>query len=539
MNKTSAGQMSLVDVAVVGLGPVGITLCTILGQRGLSVVGIDQADDIYALPRAMGMDHEVMRVFQNIGVADQLETIVSSYRDSEYRAADGSVLRRFISPPPPHSQGWPAYMTFIQPKLEGELRLKAAMLDNVRLITNTAVTSIGNPETPRLTLEDSAGNTTILEAQYVVGCDGGSSFVRRSLGIVLEDLIFDQPWLVVDMILSETAPRLPETNIQFCDPARPHTFVIGPGQLRRWEFMLMPGENPETINQPEWIWQQLSPWLKPGQAQLWRSAAYRFHALVAERWRSNKVFLAGDACHMTPPFLAQGMVQGIKDAANLGWKLAYAVKHGSEHLLDSYEQERQPVVREVVSITKELGQIICETDTEKAATRNADMMAVVNRGKGTFVRQSLFPPIRHGLIGRDSNGRPLPGAGEPCPQPFVRSHGGPLQRLDDVLGHDFNLLVDGLHIGEQLHARIIEAGLNLCTINGENDVYEEEAVLSGWMSVYEARAIISRPDHVVFGTARTESDLASLVEQLLLQLKVGSEKGSAIRPPKPHVSSIR
>jgi hypothetical protein len=275
-----------------------------------------------------------------------------------------------------------------------------------------------------------------------VGCDGGNSFVRRSLGIRFEDLDFHEPWLVVDMIVEDEHAQLPQTNIQFCSPARPHTYVVGPGRLRRWEFMILPGENADEINRETRIWELLSPWLRPDQARLWRSATYTFHALVAERWRMGNVFLAGDACHMMPPFLAQGMVQGVKDTANLSWKLAHVLRGGSERLLDTYEAERRSLVREVIEITKRLGRVICELDPEKARARDAELIAAMDAGQGIQIRQNLFPPIRHGLVGRSANGSLSPGAGEPCPQPWVVGRDGGA-RLDDMLPGGFILLLAG------------------------------------------------------------------------------------------------
>ncbi len=369
-------QSITTEVAIVGLGPVGNTLSNILGSSGIDVVGIDARDEVYSLPRAIGMDHEVMRVFQNIGIAGDLASVVSEYKDSIYRAADGALLRRFTSPPSPYRLGWPAYLTFVQPELERKLREKAISSDRIRLLTGSEVVALDSPESPQLTLRDcNTGDITALSARFVVGCDGGASFIRRGLGVKFEDLIFDQPWLVVDVILGDDDFDLPETNVQFCHPERPHTFVICPGRLRRWEFMMLPGETADELNRPERIWQLLSPWLKQGQAEIWRSATYRFHALVAETWRVGQVFLAGDACHMTPPFLAQGMVQGIKDAANLGWKLAHVLKGGPDRVLATYQQERRPLVHEVISITKELGQVICELDEEKAKRRDDELKA--------------------------------------------------------------------------------------------------------------------------------------------------------------------
>lgn len=402
------------DVVVVGLGPVGITLCNLLATAGVRVEGIDAADDVYALPRAIGMDHEVMRVFQNIGAADAIAAATGEYRPSEYRSANGVLLRRFESPSEPYPLAWPPYLTFIQPELERALRANGKRFPNLTLRTGTELVSLENPERPVLTLHDKAsGARTRRTPRFVIGCDGAASFVRRRLGVALEDLDFDEPWLVVDMILEDGHVALPETNVQFCDPARPHTYVCGPDRLRRWEFMILPGESPAEINRPERIWQLLSPWLRPDQARLWRSATYNFHALVAERWRVGSVFLAGDACHMTPPFLAQGMVQGIKDAANLAWKLAHVMGGASERLLDTYEAERRPFIREVIEVTKRLGKVICEVDPGKARARDAEMVAAMHAGQGVQIRQNLFPPSVTGLSPVALTGRRQPAPASP------------------------------------------------------------------------------------------------------------------------------
>jgi 3-(3-hydroxy-phenyl)propionate hydroxylase len=516
MDEPDADTAETLDVAVVGLGPVGITLCNILGQMGVRVVGIDARKDIYPLPRAIGMDHEVMRIFQNIGLADELTTLVGEYRNSEYRSADGELLRRFVSPPPPYKLGWPPYMTFVQPDLERKLHAKAARSDFISLRTGFEVVALEKPGAPVLTISDTnTGKTEMLRPKFVVGCDGGGSFVRRQLGIKFEDLIFDQPWLVIDVLLTDAAPPLPETNVQFCDPSRPHTFVYGPGRLRRWEFMMLPGETPEQINQTDRIWQLLSPWLKPGQAEIWRSATYRFHALVAEKWRSGHVFLAGDACHMTPPFLAQGMVQGIKDAANLGWRLGYVLRGGPERLLDSYEEERKPHVHAVISIAKNLGTIICEIDREKAKRRDDELKSRMASGEGTQIRQNLFPPILGGVIALGPDSKPVPGAGEQCPQPYVVSNNQRL-RMDDALGNGFVLIFRGLKPSGDIldYAARLSVAVYDIDIPTQNLQVDGDNVLRDWLSHLNATAVISRPDHVVFGTANSDEHLKMLLDQL-------------------------
>lgn len=509
-----------VDVVVVGLGPVGITLCNILASHGLRVIGLDSAEEVYDLPRAIGMDHEVMRVFQGIGVADALAPCIGEYRPSEYRSADGRLLRRLESPGEPYPLGWPPYLTFLQPDLERVLRERGKRHPNLSTRVSTDLVTLENPDAPTLTIRDNrTGRTETIRPRFVVGCDGGNSFVRRTLGIEFEDLIFDEPWVVVDVLLDDPTVSLPDTNVQYCDPRRPHTHVVGPGNLRRWEFMVLPGEDPAALNQPNRIWQLLSPWLRPDQGRLWRSAAYNFHALVAQEWRRGNVFLAGDACHMTPPFLAQGMVQGIKDAVNLGWKLAFAQKQGSNLLLDSYQSERRPVVRQVIWAAKDLGHVICELDPQKADIRNTRMISEVEQGKGLWMRQDLFPPISAGFIGQLSDGAPAPGAGKPSPQPWIVNPSG-RQRLDDVVGTSFAILTNtSFSLSAALTERALELGFGIHTISLKDGsspgIHEEEhSVFADWLSAHKVEAILVRPDQIVFGGARDPDGLLALVEQV-------------------------
>ncbi|MEI9430256.1 FAD-dependent monooxygenase [Mesorhizobium sp. Cs1299R1N3] len=305
-------------------------------------------------------------------------------------------------------------------------------------------------------------------------------------------------------------------------PRAPHTYVCGPGRLRRWEFMILPGEDPAEINWPERIWELLSPWSRPDQARLWRSATYNFHALVAEQWRVGSVFLAGDACHMIPPFLAQGMVQGIKDAANLAWKLIHVIGGGSERLLDSYEAERKPLVREVIEITKRLGKVICELDPAKASARDTEMLEAMRAGRGVQVRQNLFPPIRHGLIAASFEGRPGAGVGEPCPQPWIVGPSGRM-RLDDSLPPGFQLLIAGdMDLSPGLLDKSRQAGIAVHRIAQERSypsfLVEEDRVLAEWLRLRGARAVLVRPDHVVFGLAGDAREAELLVDQLQVML---------------------
>jgi 3-(3-hydroxy-phenyl)propionate hydroxylase len=241
-------------------------------------------------------------------------------------------------------------------------------------------------------LGDDGGKRSVT-ADYVIACDGASSEVREQVGIALEDLVFDEPWLVVDVLVNEEAlGKLPQTAAQYCDPARPTTFIIGPRNHRRWEIMLLPGEDPQEAQKPERVWQLLSQWLTPDEATLWRAASYRFHALVAREWRRGRVFLAGDAAHQQPPFIGQGMCQGLRDSANLVWKLDHVLHgHSGEALLDSYGEERGDHVRELTTRIKAIGQVICERDRRPHASAIGVSGGGGGRPAPSPVRKSFRP----------------------------------------------------------------------------------------------------------------------------------------------------
>lgn len=492
------GDRGMHDTAIIGLGPVGATAALLLARRGLSVAAIDRAAAVFDKPRAISLDHESLRLLQSLGLAEALAPISRPTRPTEFRAADGALLRRLLPQPPPNPQAWPANVMFIQPELDQLLRARLAAQPGVALRLGAAVTGLTqHPDHVALALED--GST--IHARYALCCDGAGSSMRRLLGAAHEDLEFDEPWVVVDTLVEDPALVLPETNVQYCHPARPSTFVHGPRNLRRWEFMILPGEDPQAMATEAAVWRLLAPWMKPGQARLWRVAAYRFHALVARPWRFGRVFLAGDAAHQTPPFMGQGLNQGLRDAANLCWKLAKATRGAAgEALLDSYEAERRPNVREVIAITRDLGRIICERDPDRAAARDAALKAEAAAGRADVIRQDLLPPLRDGFLAPDS-----PGAGMPCPQPWLETPEG-RARMDDLLGDaEFLLVLRG-----DLASPAAPPWLRVLRL-GAPPLVEAEGVLAAWMDRHGALALLARPDHVVFGTAGDGPGLAALL----------------------------
>ncbi|MBU6317901.1 MAG: FAD-dependent monooxygenase, partial [Acidobacteria bacterium] len=254
--------------------------------------------------------------------------------------------------------GWAGSHLFFQPGLERPLRA-AAVRNGADVRLSTTVVSIEQTEHDvGLGLDDGSA----VRAAWVVACDGARSTARRLLGVTMHDLQFEEPWLVLDLVLQPGTPEPSEVTLQVCDPKRPHTLVPMPAPRFRFEFMLLPGEDPAWIQQPEVIDRLLADWVDPATVEVERAAVYTFHGLVADQWRQGRVLLAGDAAHQMPPFLGQGMCSGMRDAANLAWKVD-AVVHGADPaLLDTYQAERAPHVRSIIESAVGFGRLICTTD---------------------------------------------------------------------------------------------------------------------------------------------------------------------------------
>jgi len=330
------------DVAIVGLGPTGATLANLCGMFGLRTVVYERSLAPYSQPRACHLDAEIARVFQQCGFEEQLSALLSESAGMEYVDGTGRQLFNFEGFHRKPLLGWHEDYVFLQPELEVVLRGGLARYDHVEVRLGSEVVD------PLALLDD---------AQWVVACDGGGGRTREQLGIGFADLGYDEQWLVVDVMLHhEPTPPLPSIIQQVCDPSRLATFVPGHGAHRRWEFQIHGAELPDP-------WSLLEPWgVTPDHGELVRAVPYRFHALVADRWRGGpdgRVLLAGDAAHMMPPFMGQGMCSGVRDAANVAWKLAEVVSGKSPaELLDAYERERRPHTEAVVAMSVAAGQTL-------------------------------------------------------------------------------------------------------------------------------------------------------------------------------------
>ncbi|TWO68667.1 bifunctional 3-(3-hydroxy-phenyl)propionate/3-hydroxycinnamic acid hydroxylase [Caenimonas sedimenti] len=501
------------DVAIVGYGPAGAVAAGLLGQAGLSVYVCERLREVYAIPRAISMDHEIQRVFQQLGVMDAVAPYCEPFTPSEFYGVDGQLIRRMTMVAPPYPQGYTPSVVFTQPPVERALRARVAELDNVTVELGVEMARVAQ-DSDGVTLDIVDGAATKqVRAKYAIACDGGSSTVRTQLEMPLEDLDFDEPWLVVDVLVNEQGlAKLPKTSVQYCEPERPCTLVIGPKNHRRWEISLKPGEDLKQVATEEETWKLLARWLTPQDGQLWRQASYRFHALVAAAWRKDRVFLAGDAAHMQPPFLGQGMCQGIRDAVNLSWKLAPVLRGevggaAGEALLDSYGIERKAHVRELTSRIKGVGAVICERDPAKARARDAKLLADCGGVVKDTPRQDILPRLEPGLLAQQDH----PARGSLFPQPWLLAGGGRRQ-MDAIAGNGWRLV---LAAGVSLDESASWPGLRLVSLDAQP---EADGVAAAWFHRHACVAALVRPDNYVFGLAADPADARALVDEAALAL---------------------
>lgn len=499
------------DVAIIGCGPVGALAANLLGTAGVRTIVIEQSLDPHPLPRAVHLDHEMMRLFQSAGVIDR---VAGDMRDTEghlHIGADGGVIRYMGTVGRPRPFGWSNDYFFYQPELEQHLRDALGACPHVTLRRGVTLSDLDQSADGVVLQVETLGGSERIEARFVIACDGARSSVRKLLGIELEDLDFEEPWLVIDAEVDAPVhfPPLhgvpPEADLQklsvmMCDPARPTTIVPGRGKMRRWEMMLLPGEDDAEMMAPETVAALLAPYLDGVPHRIVRATTYRFHGLVATRWQEGRVFLAGDAAHQTPPFFGQGMCHGLRDVANLAWKLGLVLSGGAPRsLLETYQPERDPHVRAVIEAAVAAGRYICMLDPAEAAVRDETMRARA-RSAGTATAADLIPAIRDGVIASGT-----PGAGERFIQPRLGSAGsGAL--LDDAIGGGWRLFVRDAGARPSRgpgDVTIVDAG----TLGDGGQV-------AAWLAARAVDAVLVRPDHYVFGSGRAD-ELLMMIDAAL------------------------
>ncbi|MGF0238557.1 bifunctional 3-(3-hydroxy-phenyl)propionate/3-hydroxycinnamic acid hydroxylase [Rhodococcus sp. IEGM1300] len=531
-------QQNTVDVAIAGYGPVGQTLAILLGQMGYSVAVFERWPVLYPLPRAVFYDHEIRRIFLAMGLGDALEKISQPSARYQWFNADWKVLVEIDWSAESISDGPFGYL-FNQPSLEAALDRKAKTISNVQVHQGWEATALKQDANgcdlvlTRVLRED--GKFSLGEeqqhvrARYVIGADGANSFVRQSLGIEWQDLGFQEDWLVVDL-QPKPGVQLDVPDIgQWCNPERPTTMVPGGPGYRRWEFMRLPHETIEDLQDTDKVWSLLSRWVTPDTADLVRHAVYQFRSRIAANWHSGRVLLAGDAAHVMPPFMGQGMCSGIRDAWNMSWRLDLLLRGlADEQLLHSYTLERKPQIRAVIEASMAMGKVVCVSDPVKAAERDAAYLS------GNVAPLPPFPGLTDGLLHEDGQLRGILGV-----------HGsieidGKVSRYDEVIGRGFHLLVRGDQdpfavLAPQQLAFIRDYGLSIVrlaeTADSAKGIYRDvSGKYLNFMAEAGLKVLVVRPDYYCYGGVAEVSALPELLNALQKQLQ-----GSAhVHPPLNH-----
>lgn len=512
MTKSSPGNaVTDADVAIVGFGPIGATLASLLGRRGLRVVVIERDLDVFPLPRAAHIDHQSLRLLQELGCLEELLPRMIPNPGVDFVTADRQLLMR-VPGDMPSVSGLPSSMYFHQPAFDRVLRRVAASIPEIDVRLGTEMLSLEMRDDGVVVSTRSAdGRGGEVKAAWVVGCDGAWSQVRESAEITLQSLNFDEQWLVVDLKLQRPIPSLPDRAVTICDPRRPLFAIPIPDGRFRFELQLHDGEDPLRMQQPDRVHELLEEWLSPNDAEIERSTVYTFHGLVAQPWRVGRVFLAGDAAHQMPPFLGQGMNSGMRDASNLAWKLALVVKgQAPERLLDTYELERRPHVTQVIEASVTFGAIICETDPGRAAERDRKWLLQPEppEQRLPFSLPSLVPGP---LV--------IHGGGELFIQPPKAGLNG---RLDDYIAGRFLVVA---RRPEQLGKAAEwwrEFGALVSTVD---ELPNCGGPVSEWLQRREADVVVVRPDHYVLAFNSSVDAITARVKEWLTP-KIGAAEGS-------------
>jgi 3-(3-hydroxy-phenyl)propionate hydroxylase len=545
--------METYDVAIIGYGPTGAIAANLLGLYDIRTVVIEREASTYNLPRAIVVDDETLRIFQYTGLIDEILPLTRAIDGEQFLNSRREVL--FTASLASYHTGYASSNAFYQPQLEAVLRRGVERFSCVKVYSGHEVTAqLQDEQDVTLTMQCLASHEqSQLQARYVLGCDGAKSITRLTADIHLQDLKFHQSWVVIDaMLKDEETAQQSHLVQQYCNPIRPETYVPSVQNHRRWEFMLVTGESKEDILRPEKTRALLASWIDPSRLEIIRTAVYTFHALVAQQWRRERLFLLGDAAHQMPPFLGQGMCAGIRDAYNLCWKLALVLRGQAQPaLLDSYQQEREQLTRLIIILATLTGKII---QAQQPLAWLRDCIVPLLARFHTFSLR--MPPLTSGLLMETPDAshkwrkhdsyllalasgllRQRHAQGTPLPQPTVRISTGSSLLLDEILGPGFAIVglnVDpraclaspALAFWDSLPTRFIQVlsseysnkPQTAAETQQTTSVEDSEGLLTAWFAQQPGQIAIVRPDHYIFGifTPQTLPSATHRLQQILL-----------------------
>ena len=476
------------DVTIVGLGPAGGTLANLLAMHGFSILILDREKSFYPLPRAVHFDDEIMRVFQTIGITKDFlkHTIIN--KGTKFVNSKDKVILDWPRPKKITDNGWYPSYRFHQPDLEKKLRKKLKNYKKVSIEQNSEVKKIINSknQVDIIYANISSHKEYIVRSKYLVGCDGANSITRKQMKTTMDNLGFTQKWAVVDLILKKKKNNLPDRTIQYSNPKQPATYCRNVGKRRRWEFAIKKNHSDKKVLSERYIWNFLKPWLKKSEAIIERKTIYTFESAIARKWRKGRVFIAGDAAHLMPPFMGQGMCAGIRDASNLAWKIANCLRNKfNETLLNTYQSERSLNVKEYIETTMRMGEFVNAVESIQITDN------IRSDNKGIKSMQSIKPKLGKGLGNLKDKNR-----GKTFPQFKLKNN----KTLDN------NFSKKGMIVlSSDINPKTSKYYSILKAKNFSN--------VSRYLKNIKSKAILVRPDRFILASARSNKEVNLLLKK--------------------------
>lgn len=516
------------DVVQIGYGPVSEIMALALARQGRRVAVFERWRERYPLPRAVCIDHELYRVLAALGMGEDLPAV--SHQGPVYRWFNAEWKELLAIDWQSESISGGPQVNFVhQPTLETMFEEYVQACANVEVNLGwEAVSATQTADYVELVVRDfETDERRTVRAKYLLGADGANSFVRQAIGSSQEDRGFEADWLVIDVLPNEGVALDIPPAAQYCNPARPTTIVpagVKEGRYyRRWEFMRLPHESREDLEHEHVAWELLSPWVRRDQAVIVRHKVYTFRSLLANTWRKGRMLIAGDAAHVMPPFMGQGLCAGLRDNWNLAWKLNLVLDgKASDSLLDTYQPERRPHVSDVIDLSMYLGRIICIPDAVKAAERDEAFFS------GKAPPPPAFPRLTDGILRRDESGAVQMPAGLLGPHGTVRA-GQRSGRFDDVVGLGFVLVsrsgACAARLGERCGKLLDTLGAKRIVIAAPGEDAPADAIVDvdgkfvAFMCEHGIGSMIVRPDFYLYGAVPDGGDLDALVDDLVADLR--------------------